>query len=1328
MLTPDVPESVKDSVIECVRYPVQVLTAAVKTPPAGVTITWYDAPANGKIVPSPTLNKVGMPVSYYAEAKLGSCTSKGRAKVTLIIQQLPSAPGLRAAGINYITGCQSAAGIDAAYVLSYDATAVNIVWYDASTGGSVVSPIQKIIGTRTVWAEARNKLTDCPSASRTKVVLTINEVPANLTGIDVTECAATPPQTLTAKVVPPPAGVSVVWYNDTTSTTVVTSPTWNQIGTNSYYASAKLGSCFSVNRTKVTLTLNAKPAAPVSTGDILECEASIPVNANSAISNPDSTIAIKWFDQLTNGFEVASPTLDYVGTKTFYAEARYIATDCPSPTRTRVILTVLKTPPSPVKKGDIGVCDTGTPQTLNANTAITPVPGWTLIWYDSQGKVVTSPTLSKDSTVTYYAAYQDLTTRHCESARIPVTLTISAPPIAKAYANTPLGLGKDLHLDGGPKGTDYSYLWTAPGGLTYTPVDGNVTIPNVIASDAGMYKLMVTSKSTGCFSRDSVRVIIYTATASAQTVCMGGTLVLTGWPDNMASYDWTGPDGFTSTVQNPYIDHVTILNEGIYTLVVTDSKGAQSTGTVNVTIKPSPDAFPMANTPVCQMGALLLSGGPDDMFSYSWSGPNGYNSRLQNPAPINSPVPGNYILTVVDKVNRCAVSDTVVVEILQPKASYDPICLGNTLRLKAEPGGMRSYNWTGPQGFSSNLQFPTINNVTTAALGDYFLTVTDNSGCTPPKVSTRVTLNNPPNATIAMSPNSNPICEGSDVTLTGGPAGIAEAYSYEWSGPNGFNSTKQNPPAIINIRAVNAGLYTLKVTNAAGCSSSAEMTINVTSVKFNGTYGPYCQNDAKVLLSVTPAGVLLAGDGISGNSTSGYTFDPSVAKIGTHQISYTYFNGVCNISNSQDIVVVDNPKVVTNPVVLQSCTGVTADLTLPQVTTGSTAGLVYSYWMDAKISVPIPTPKAVGSGLYFIKGATLSGKCWDVQPVTVGQPDSLRASILASATLNCPGDTTGSLTVNITMGTAPFNYQWSTQPVQTTATVKSLRAGVYTVIVTDAKMCSAAFTGEITEPAPIKIGFVTKNIQCLSDANGSARVDTINGSTDLSVLNSYRYLWATNPVQTTREAVRLTALWHKVTLTNPKGCTQKDSVFIQVQDVTPPTLTCPKDIDMSVQYIKSTDPNKYAVDLGNPYATDNCAVDTITNDAPAKFRVGLTKVIWTVTDQMGLMDTCTQNIYIKEIPTIPQLISPNGDGVNDKFIIDGLTSKNYQNSQLLIFTRSGQLVFQNNNYELPQNAWDGRYTESSFSKTQLVAPGVYYYILKLGSSGQTMKGYVYVYY
>jgi gliding motility-associated-like protein len=1314
-------------VTSCVQKPVQVIRAQVLTPVDGAIITWYNAETGGTVVTAPVLNRLGT-VSYWAEAKLGTCINSKRTKVTLTITDVPLPPAISSLG-NHLTECESVAGLDASTAIVV-APLTTIKWYDAATNGLEVSPIQKTPGDRTLFAEASYS-SGCTSLTRTKVTLTVNPNPANLAGKSLTECAKIPLQTLTATVVTPPAGVTVTWYDAATNGNAVASPTLSQIGTKSYFASAQLGSCLSINRTEVKLTLYNIPPTPVSLRDtILACEGDLPLNANNAISNPDPDITIKWFDQPVNGFEVASPVLTFVGTKTFYAEARNVS-GCASPARTKVVLIALKTPVAPISKGNISECEQTPTQTLNANSAITPIAGLNLVWYNAAGVVTATPILDTIGTVTYYAAYQDNSTIHCESPKTAVKLTLSAHPLATAFANSPLTLGGDLHLNGGPKGADYTYLWTSPGGLTYAPADGNVTIPNVIASDGGTYKLTVTSKSTGCATTVTTQVVIYTATASAQQVCMGGTLVLTGWPDNMRAYDWSGPDGFTSTMQNPFIDHVAPKNEGVYTLVVTDNKGLQSTGIVNVTINPVPVPFAQANTPVCQTGTLQLAGGPDDMLTYAWTGPNGYHSNLQNPLPIAVPVPGNYILTVVEKINNCAASDTIAVEILKPKASYDPLCMGNMLRLKAEPNGMRSYRWTGPAGFTSNLQFPTIQNVTAANLGDYVLTVTDNTGCTPPSVTLKVSMSNPPNAVITMSPSSNPVCEGTNVTLTGEPSSTTETYTYVWKGPNGFSSTEQNPPALTNIKGVNAGLYTLTVTNEAGCTSYAELNMGMTAVKFNGPYGPYCVNDSKVLISVTPAGTQLAGNGISGSSAGGYWFDPAVAGIGTHPIVYTYNNGICNISSYLDIVVVGDPVVVTNTVVLKGCTGVTADLTLPSVTAGSTAGLIFSYWTDAKATSAVATPTAVGSGLYFIKGATASGKCWDIESVTVGQPDSLKASISASAELNCPGDSTGTLTVNITMGTAPFSYQWSTNPVQTTVSATNLKAGIYTVVVTDAKMCSAAFTGEITEPAPIKISFSQKNIQCLSDANGSARVDSINGSADLKLLNSYKYLWGTAPVQTTREAVRLTAWWHQVTLTNSRGCSQKDSVFIDVQDTIPPSITCPKDIEMTVQFVKSADgsPNKYVVDLGKPYALDNCQVDTITNDAPAKFRTGYTYVVWTVYDQIGMVDTCTQRIFIKEIPTIPQLISPNGDGVNDKLLIDGLTSMNYANTQLLIFTRSGQLVFQNDNYELPDNAWDGRYSEASFSKNQLVAPGVYYYILKLGGpGGQTLKGYIYVYY
>ena len=93
------------------------------------------------------------------------------------------------------------------------------------------------------------------------------------------------------------------------------------------------------------------------------------------------------------------------------------------------------------------------------------------------------------------------------------------------------------------------------------------------------------------------------------------------------------------------------------------------------------------------------------------------------------------------------------------------------------------------------------------------------------------------------------------------------------------------------------------------------------------------------------------------------------------------------------------------------------------------------------------------------------------------------------------------------------------------------------------------------------------------------------------------------------------------------------------------------------------------------------------------------------------------------IPTIPKLLTPNGDGLNDKFEIDGL--KDFPKSQLSIFARSGQLVFSSEDYK---NEWDCRFTTSKWSNNQFVSPGVYYYVLNLGGTKQKLQGYIYVSY
>lgn len=98
----------------------------------------------------------------------------------------------------------------------------------------------------------------------------------------------------------------------------------------------------------------------------------------------------------------------------------------------------------------------------------------------------------------------------------------------------------------------------------------------------------------------------------------------------------------------------------------------------------------------------------------------------------------------------------------------------------------------------------------------------------------------------------------------------------------------------------------------------------------------------------------------------------------------------------------------------------------------------------------------------------------------------------------------------------------------------------------------------------------------------------------------------------------------------------------------------------------------------------------------------------------------TIDIYDSEL-LIPEAFSPNGDGINDLFIFNGLG--NYLQSQLYVYTRSGILVYQSSDY---QNNWDGIDITSAMTGPQYVPTGIYYYILKLGGTNRSIKGFVYI--
>ena len=153
----------------------------------------------------------------------------------------------------------------------------------------------------------------------------------------------------------------------------------------------------------------------------------------------------------------------------------------------------------------------------------------------------------------------------------------------------------------------------------------------------------------------------------------------------------------------------------------------------------------------------------------------------------------------------------------------------------------------------------------------------------------------------------------------------------------------------------------------------------------------------------------------------------------------------------------------------------------------------------------------------------------DTAKVTLSQPSVLSASI-DSISVTCYGTATGSANVVPSGGMAPYSYQWSTTPVQNSQTATGLKAGSYSVTVTDANGCSLVKTITITQPDSLDARIsASTNILCFGNSTGSATVSVTGGN------GGYSYAW-TPSGGSSATATGLAAGNYQVTVTESKGC------------------------------------------------------------------------------------------------------------------------------------------------------------------------------------------------
>ena len=456
-----------------------------------------------------------------------------------------------------------------------------------------------------------------------------------------------------------------------------------------------------------------------------------------------------------------------------------------------------------------------------------------------------------------------------------------------------------------------TYFWT-PGGATTQSIvvsPGTTTVYSVSISGTNPATSTATTVvNSGTVTVNTSPVPIPT---SNSPLCPGATLSLS--VNSASAYAWSGPGGFSSTLQSPTVANVSPSSVGVYSVIVTNSLGCSGTGTINVSLGSAASPTLGSNSPICSGSTLSLTA-TSGATSYTWTGPGGFISNQQNPVIPSVTSSGVYTLTTagVPCLSINTISVTVVSTASSTLSSNSPVCSGSTLSLTVS-GSATTFTWTGPGGFSSNLQNPTISNFTSS--GVYTLT----TGAALCLTTNTIYVTAVPLTTSTLSSNS-PICAGGTLSLSA----TGSAIIYTWTGPGGFSSNLQNP----TVPSVSvSGMYTL-TTGSGSCLTINTISVTVIpSVQVSLSPIPTVCNNGSINLTAPAGGTTYSWSGP--NSFTSSLQNPvinnaGIVNQGVYSLSVT--TGACVNTGTVNVSVYNILSFAPVPIPLVLCEGKTGIL------------------------------------------------------------------------------------------------------------------------------------------------------------------------------------------------------------------------------------------------------------------------------------------------------------------------------------------------------------------------------------------------------------------
>jgi gliding motility-associated-like protein len=908
-------------------------------------------------------------------------------------------------------------------------------------------------------------------------------------------------------------------------------------------------------------------------------------------------------------------------------------------------------------------------------TVIGGTSNYTYSWSNS----ATSEDINGLSANTYSVTVTDnngCTASISETVTQPATLSLSANTI-NASCNGVNNGSIDLVVSGGTG--PFNYFWS-----------NGATTEDLNAIGAGTYTVTVTD-ANGCQANTSATIsqpsslsLTVSATPSACGSNTGSATVNVSGGASPYSYLWNDPLAQTTATANN-------LGAGTYSVIVTDATGCIEATAVNVPSASGLTASALVTNANCNGAStggidITVTGGTAP-FTYQWS--NSATSQDITNAPA-----GTYSLLITDAAS-CTYFISATVG--QPNAILLNFITQNPLCNNASNGQVNLTVTGGSPGYSylwSN--GATTQNLTNVSSGSYSVTVTDNNGCT---AGGSVTLNNPPVLLLGFN-TSNVTCNGAstgaiDLSVVGGTA----PYTYIWS----------NAATTQDLSGIPAGQYTVTVTDDNGCSAALLInitepnplvisTIDIGHLLCNGTGNGY--------IDISVSGGTLPYSYIWDNGAT--TQDLSGLSGGVYQVSVSDFYGC---TETQSYTVNEPDAIVINITTTPADCGFTNGSATATVT-GGTPG--YSYLWNTTPAQTAPTANQLGAGGYSLT-ITDQNNCVASEAAiitSIGGPiialDSLKhsscASIFNDTLINYTND--GAIYISVTGSTPPYTYSWSSG--QSTQDIANLFPGNYLVTVRDVNLCLSTMSFTITGPTPLDFSTTSVDVNCNGDTNGSIDL-TVTGGTP-----PYKYFWNKNGVLISQneDLNNIGAGMYVLQLNDDNNCIKGASV--EVKTISTPIIV---DADKKDESCSGKSDGKIDITVSGgvqPYTfawSNQTTAEDLTDIAKGNYVVS-------ITDANGCSTIQSYEINAKEACTeinIPNSFTPNGDDVNDKWIIRNLG--NFPQNTVEIFNRWGQLIFSTNGYN-DSNAWDGTYNGEE------VSSATYYYFINLGNGTEVFKGTV----